>query len=158
MALLEWLSSYDLGHPVIDEQHKKWFQLTNLFLEQAYAGRACKPTVQKALEHVVAYARFHFTEEEDFMRSIGYAESSLKAHIALHDLFVEKINELAEQCRRDHPDSVQEMVGFLSNWLRQHIVATDVKYIRFYRRVGPGITTVTEKRLRRTARRRRLRR
>lgn len=156
MALLDWLACYELGHPVIDEQHQKWFQLTNHFLEQAYSGKATTAAIQKALEHVVAYARFHFTEEENFMRTIGYAKASLNAHVKLHDLFVEKINELAEQCRKEHPETVQEMIGFLTNWLRQHIVATDVKYIRFYRRVGPNIATVTERRLRRTARRRRL--
>jgi hemerythrin-like metal-binding protein len=142
---------------MIDDQHRKWFQLTNVFLKKAYAGQADSPVVEKALESLVAYARYHFLEEENFMRSIGYAEASLNAHIAVHDAFVERINELAARCRQGHPDTVQEMLEFLTEWLRQHIVETDVKYIRFYRRVGPKVTVLSARRLRNTARRRRLR-
>jgi len=153
--MLEWQANFELGQPTIDEQHRKWFQLTNVFLKRAYRGEAGQDAIQKALEEVVAYARYHFTAEEEFMRAIGYEETSLYTHIQVHDEFVARINELAGKCRLGDPETGQEMVDFLTNWLKHHIVATDVKYIRFYKRVGKKISTLAAERLRRTTRRRR---
>jgi len=141
-ASLLWLASYELGHPTVDEQHRRLFDLTKAFLEKASCGKADLSTVQKTLEELVGYARYHFTTEEEFMRDIGYSEASLRSHIAVHDHFVERINELAGRCRQGHPETIREMVRFLVSWLREHIVETDVKYIRFYRRVGPRIATL----------------
>lgn len=154
MALLEWLPEYELGHPEIDSQHRKWFQLTSIFLKRAYAGEAKPAVIEKALSECVGYARYHFDVEEEFMRSMGYAERSLKAHLAMHDAFVERINTLAARCRAGDRETAQEMIQFLTDWLRQHILETDVKYIRFHKRQEKSMSKQKVERLRRVTRRR----
>lgn len=155
MQLLPWLAEYELGHPVIDDQHRKWFQLTNVFLKKAYAGEADSAAVEKALEAAVAYAQYHFEAEEAFMRSFGYPESKLGSHISAHNAFVDKFSELAQLRRQGSPETVQKMIDFLTGWLRRHILETDIKYILFYERIGPEAFSPARAQILRNAARRR---
>jgi hemerythrin-like metal-binding protein len=159
MSPLPWLPEYELGHPIVDDQHRKWFQLTNVFLKKAYAGEADFASVEKTLESVVAYSCYHFQAEEAFMRSFGYPQSKLDPHIAAHDAFVKRMGELAQLCRQGSPETIQQMIDFLTGWLRKHIVETDVKYIRYYEEIGPeAFSPQRAQILRNAVRRRRARR
>ena len=92
------------------------------------------------------------------MRSFGYPDSKLIAHIAAHNAFVERMGELAQLCRNGSPETNQKMIDFLTGWLSKHIVETDVKYIRYYEEIGPEAFSPRRAQILRNAFRRRLRR
>jgi len=132
MAKYVWDERYGLGVPVVDEQHRHWFELTNTFLELAKAGGADTAAVRQALAAAVGHARIHFRAEEALMRRIRFPRSEFEWHKMTHDAFVERINALAKRCREGRPRVIAEMSAFMAGWLTKHILEADVKYVGFY--------------------------
>ena len=75
--LVEWKSSYALGHPGIDAQHKELFDLINQ-MAAAQTPEQMKPPLMKLYKHT----REHFELEEGLMRQAGYP--GLDAHAGYH--------------------------------------------------------------------------
>ena len=83
-------------------------------------------TIGSALEDLERYTVLHFTEEETFMRSIGYPQ--IDAHVALHRRFVQKITE--EKAKTEQGERTSwELLHFLRDWLVNHILVEDKRYV-----------------------------
>jgi hemerythrin-like metal-binding protein len=132
MDVYEWDERYRLSVPEVDEQHKRWFALTNAFLEEVNCKRADNATVKQALLVAVAYAMRHFEDEEQLMRRIRFPKDEFRSHCTMHNAFVERVNALAKRCREGRPKVAEEMAAFMNGWLVRHILQTDVKYVGFY--------------------------
>lgn len=128
-----WKDELLLGVEEIDLQHKRWFNLTNAFLERVRNKKADIETVRKFLAQAVGHSDRHFRAEEAFMRRLKLPCDIYHAHITSHDNFVERINALAENCRRGSPTAVQQMVAFMTGWLTRHIKKYDVAYLKYYK-------------------------
>lgn len=124
MALMTWNKSLELGNTTIDEQHRKLVDLIN----RVHAGMTAKDSrdsVGKVLDEMVEYTEFHFRFEEGLMSRSGYLRTD--AHKIEHGKFVDKLRDLQRKFREAKAKIDVELMFFLSNWLRTHILDEDRK-------------------------------
>ncbi len=127
--LVQWKDEYNTGCKVIDDQHKKLFQIINeLFaaFEAAYAGSQV-PTILKQLED---YTVYHFQTEEKMFEQYNYPLT--KEHKAEHQYFVDKIKKFKQDLETGNKQMIAfEIMMTLKDWLIDHILVNDRKYIPY---------------------------
>lgn len=122
--LLEWDGSLEIGHALIDAQHKSLVDLIN----RLHAGRATgmeEEGLRLVLMDLYKYTLFHFGQEESLMRQAGYPE--LAGHKAEHDAFVARLDQLAARARAGDEHLGADTFNWLVGWLLDHISLRDRK-------------------------------
>ena len=71
--MLEWDDKYSVGISIIDEQHKKLFDLINRTLYAKELGYN-KEALRVILEGMTYYTLKHFKTEENYMKEFNYPE------------------------------------------------------------------------------------
>jgi len=127
--IVVWLDGYALGLPEIDAQHKVLFDLMNA-LWGTLIVRAPAAQTLAIIRELERYTIVHFIEEEAFMRQAGY--TGFDAHKAAHDRFVARVAEEKARIEAGHPFGL-EILHFLKDWLVQHILVEDRRYVDEYR-------------------------
>ncbi|MBC9071201.1 hemerythrin family protein [Thauera sp. CAU 1555] len=129
-SLVQWDDSYSLGLEQIDDQHKVLFDIMNQ-LWSAIVRRAEGAEMQRILDELERYTVSHFSAEEAFMLSAGFA--GVDEHRRQHAGFVERIRSARSDLRQGKEVSL-ELLHFLRDWLVQHIQAEDRAYAADYRK------------------------
>jgi hemerythrin len=128
VLLVRWSESMSVGDAHIDEQHMILIDTINqLASAEAQNDRA---TVSMIIDELIAYTVFHFHYEEQLMESIRYPY--LEAHCRIHQKFVDWVGEVREEfvaTRQAHLG--ERILGFLRDWLRDHILGDDRRYSPF---------------------------
>jgi hemerythrin len=138
MAYFEWNSQVELEHPLINEQHKRLFSLSEAVAQSLADSPAHRPA-EPALRELIAFVREHFATEEGLMRATNYAEAD--AHAGHHALL---LAELEEYCRKLQQDdnanlTVIGLVAFLWHWLIMHIDSADRELVRWLKSHEPAL-------------------
>ena len=81
--------------------------------------------VPHILEKLVDYIQFHFTTEEEIMRDTKYP--ALDEHCQEHLAMTTRVIEFKRAYAKNHEINVVEMLNFLCDWLKEHIVVSDKK-------------------------------
>lgn len=123
-SLVTWQDDYALGLEEIDAQHKTLFDIMNR-LWAGIVSNAALAEMAQVLQELEHYTVQHFTEEEMFMRGIGYPH--FDAHVALHRRFVQKIVDEKNKILHGQRPSL-ELLHFLRDWLANHILVEDRRY------------------------------
>ncbi|MDR2953110.1 MAG: hemerythrin family protein [Treponema sp.] len=121
-----WQPSYNLGIPIIDEQHRGIVSTINSLcfaIQHRHGNDILRPTIGVVKE----YTRIHFENEEDFLQKCGYPD--IKEHQELH-------KELTDTLSRIGPKSImdkdpQEFLAFLTNWWIDHICQKDQVFCNY---------------------------
>jgi len=122
LKLAEWSPQLEIGLPLIDEQHKRFFDLA-----ASLNGNGDEIRVMKTLAILSDYIRSHFRDEEILMRAGNYPD--LAAHCRLHEQFRHMLADLLGRARQMSLDDIAEEVRYLINgWFYQHIVSVDADY------------------------------
>ena len=80
------------------------------------------------LKDLKSYTDKHFSDEEEYMESIGYA--GLEAQKMAHHAFVSKLEEVdLDQVDQNQQEYLEGLMEFLFGWLSNHILKSD-KLIR----------------------------
>ena len=83
--------------------------------------------MEDIVNYLVDYTVFHFGYEEKLLAEHGWAE--LAQHKAIHEAFVSKVASYQDQLKtRDVMDVAESILGFLKDWLTDHILKTDKQY------------------------------
>lgn len=130
MPLMEWESRYSVGVNAMDEQHQKWFGILNRMHDAMLTGKG-RDVVQSVMTEMVAYTRTHFLNEELLLKTKGYPK--LAEHKEKHAAFTKQIQGLEAKMLSGAPVLTIELMDFLKNWLKDHILAEDTKYGAFVR-------------------------
>ena len=122
MADFKWTRSNEIGHPGIDEQHRRLFLLAEAVAVPLVNAADFKPDPAK-LKALIDFVVEHFAFEEGLMRSAGFpeAERHAKYHVAL-------LLELKTYCARvdrGMKTDADSLIEFLWNWLLLHIDTAD---------------------------------
>ncbi len=125
MAKIQWSDTYSVGVPILDEDHKKLIDIINR-ADAAYERGTTAGGIIGELEN---YARYHFSREEEMLRSVDYPE--LNDHVLEHGQFIEWLGAVQKSARMA-PDTnfyvAQTARDYLKKWLITHILASDMKY------------------------------
>jgi hemerythrin len=88
----EWSDRLELGIPLIDEQHRRFFDLA-----ASLQNNGDEVRVMKTLATLSDYIRSHFRDEEILMEAAGYP--GLAAHRLLHARFRQMLADLFRRAR-----------------------------------------------------------
>jgi len=133
MALVTWDQSYSVSVSRLDEQHQKLFSLINSLHEAMRQGKG-QEVVQDTVRELAAYTATHFRAEEELLRKANYP--GLIAHEAEHQEYVAKVNQFAEDLKAGRNASSISVLGFLKDWLAEHILRTDRSYSAYLNAQG----------------------
>jgi len=121
---MEWHDEFSLGIQEIDEQHKAMLRSFTEILDALRSGEIWSVTYY-AIVSATDRARTHFAFEEALMRMFGYARDD--NHLRLHNEFFQKLQSIKRHSINDSAED--EMLEFLSYWLKQHILEADKGYV-----------------------------
>lgn len=130
---LEWREEYSVGVEGLDDQHRHMFGLINQLVGMVNS----MPTpeqVASILNGLIEYKQKHFATEEGYFRRFGF--EGAEEHIVEHRKFDVRIEEIREKYGNDRTMFVFELVDFLEDWLIDHILHTDRKYIECFHQNG----------------------
>lgn len=107
-----WHDSYLCGHPLIDAQHQRLFDLSNELLDTLFQ-RADNPLAfELALDNLLAHVAQHFANEEAILAERHYPD--LATHAQAHRRLLERAMQL-KQASQDGSLSGGELVDFLAD-------------------------------------------
>jgi hemerythrin len=132
MAFIEWTRDLDTGIGWVDEQHRKIVDCINN-LHAAEQSGGTRQGVSDVMSNLIAYTRYHFSEEEKMLERAGY--HLLDTHRGVHKGFIDKLHTIHEQYRHG-ADTSHSLLTLLENWLFSHIRVHDRGYIATVKNTG----------------------
>ena len=130
---LEWDEKYSVGVVEIDDQHKRMFATINELLDSINTGTT-EEHIGNVIESLIKYKIFHFATEEKYFKEFNY--EGAEDHIEKHQEFTEKLSQMKEKYPRYNVDFAFELIDFLEDWLIDHLMTTDQKYVECFKSHG----------------------
>jgi hemerythrin len=87
--------------------------------------------VGSVLKELQQYVIFHFKSEESWMEMYNYPD--MNKHILAHEEAIQKVNKLVLEYKLGQQTVDIELLKFLSDWIQNHILQVDRKYIPYFR-------------------------
>jgi hemerythrin len=126
-VLFPWREQYSVHVPQIDDQHRTLIRLIN-DLHSAMAQGKGRDVMTAILNDLVRYTDSHFASEEGWLERKGY--SRLAEHRQIHAELRRQVVELRQKFQTGSLAITMEVMQFLKNWLRGHILEKDMAYSR----------------------------
>jgi len=133
-VLISWdQNQYGLGITLIDDQHKRLVDIINKLFNALLLGKADN-TVPETLKELIDYTNYHFKAEEDLFHIYYYPKTN--EHEFEHNQFLTKMYELMEKSKTNVNVVSFELMQYLKDWLLNHILVSDRKYVPFMKAKG----------------------
>ena len=123
-----WKEKYELGVPLIDEQHKELFKRVESFMQVLRMASSWEDKVEKVnetLDFMNTYVVEHFRDEEAFQQEIGYPGE--EEHKKVHADMVNYVIAVTAEYKNSGYDEqlIQKFAGKLMAWLINHVASED---------------------------------
>ena len=129
MSFFEWDDKLSVDIPEIDNQHKKLIAIINLMYQKTMEN-AQNEAINKIINDLVDYTKYHFSFEEEQFDRIGYPETI--SHKREHGIFIKKINKYKKKSDAGELILSVSLSEFLKDWLFNHIMRTDHRYKDYF--------------------------
>lgn len=127
--LIDWSEEYSVNIKEFDQQHKKLFDLINLLYDSIIRNEE-DDILEQILSDLIDYTFVHFKDEEKYFTSPNLlSHINTQAHIAEHQFFLNKIENFQSKYRSYGSSLKQEVIVFLHEWITNHILRSDKKYM-----------------------------
>lgn len=123
---MKWNDKYSMGIVEIDEQHKKFFELSEVLNEATEINE-----IKDILLFLEEYMQFHFNTEESIMKKYNY--ELIENHKKLHNDLKEKVTGYIELYFLGNYSFIEELEEFVQEWICEHILEEDRKYKEFFK-------------------------
>jgi hemerythrin len=124
--LVHWNDDFELNIKEIDQQHRKFIDMINI-LYDSIIRKEDNETLAKTIADMRDYAFVHFKTEEKLFAQVGYEET--EAHQEEHHFFLENIEKFYVEYQMYDTTLAVEVLTFLQEWLINHIMHSDRKYL-----------------------------
>ena len=129
MALINWTSDFSVGVEEIDIQHKKLVNMINELYEAMTNGKG-NSKLEEIINRLADYCVYHFATEEKYFDKFGYPDT--ENHKKIHNDFIEKVSIFKTEFENKEVLLTNEVLEFLSSWIRNHILGNDMEYSDFF--------------------------
>jgi hemerythrin-like metal-binding protein len=126
--LMPWRPALETRITAIDTQHKELVRLINL-LHKAMKQQKGAREAGGILNDLAKYTVFHFGFEEDQFEKYRYPET--ENHKKIHRELVAKVKAFQADFEKGKAAVTMELMDFLVDWLKTHIMKTDMAYVPF---------------------------
>lgn len=126
---MPWNTSYELGLPSVDEQHKELIRQVDILLDPSKADRA-----KATLDFLAQYVVKHFAHEESLQMRSKYPKAA--EHKKLHQDLIATYKELRGDLDRNPGKEsvhVMKISRILLQWLVDHIKGADKEFAQYYK-------------------------
>lgn len=130
---LQWEDKYSVGVKLIDDQHKMMFDTINKLID-VLGSVPQKIEVDKIIAELVEYKKFHFVTEEKYFDEFNYENA--EEHKIKHKDFNNKLDGLVSRNGDDSITLAFGLVDFLEDWLLDHLMTEDQKYVECFAKNG----------------------
>ena len=127
--MFAWRSTYSVGVPNIDAQHKHLIATISQLHQAMMQGKA-KPVLTGILTDLVHHTEVHFADEERLMRQKNYPRAL--PHVEEHRRLTTMARKLQHDYAAGRVGMTVETLDFLKTWLSDHIMTMDQDYAVFY--------------------------
>ena len=135
-----WTEHFDTGIAAIDEQHRVLVRLLNR-LAQQYIDGMDSDVISGVIADLVDYTHYHFETEEHIWTDAFGTDERVSSHCHTHRAFFEHVAAL-QSGAQPFADVLNDLFGYLSNWLAFHILDTDKRMAKAVLAVQDGATLV----------------
>ncbi len=133
MALFTWVEDYSVRVREFDEQHKVIIEMINS-LDKANREDESGDAALEIVVRMTDYAAQHFAAEEGYFDKYDYPDAELPKQE--HDAFVKKVKAFELAFINGSTTLSTEVLNFLCDWLKEHILSSDKKYGSFFNERG----------------------
>lgn len=139
MPYIVWTPSKELGHAVIDREHRELIDLINRLVELLFdhtADDGESPQVRKAqvaaaVDALGKAAASHFASEDSIMRAVAYP--AVAEHRDQHAALLRQFGDFAGHFRSAQAGSVALALRFLREWFEYHFEHYDAQLVGWLR-------------------------
>ena len=131
--MIKWSDKYSVGISIIDEEHKKLFELINKADLVAKFGNNSND-VLAILDQMTEYVLNHFETEEHYMKEFHFP--GFQPHRNEHIDFTNTTMDYKNRAVGGDCQITNEILEYLMQWLINHIQVTDKKYIGCFKENG----------------------
>lgn len=120
--------TYLTNIPIIDKEHRELFRIIGDVYRVMTDEMAFDKydEIMRLLDELKEYTKFHFQDEEIYMESIHYG--GLEAQKRAHEAFVSRLEEMdLDQIDENQQETLEDMMEFLTEWLVNHIIHSDMQ-------------------------------
>jgi hemerythrin len=136
MAFLVWNDKLSVGNEALDRDHRQVVGLINELYEAILAGHG-KESVAYIVDRLATGYAQHFQREEELFTNSGYPDEAL--HKSEHNMMLGWITDLRERIREGTAIAPSlEMMSYMKDWLFEHLIGADQKYIPYIAQSGKG--------------------
>lgn len=75
MKKLLWNETLNIGVEVVDRAHARLFHMVERLMDLVEYKPNCRTACEESIEFLEDYTMTHFSEEEAYMRSVGYGDT-----------------------------------------------------------------------------------
>lgn len=118
--LPKWSNEYSVHNFMIDEQHKKLFEIANI-ADNMIGRQTDALEIKKVLIALFEYMKTHFKDEEAYMRSINFP--GYESHALKHRNIIGEMTLLVKNMKHDFK---QQLAIITEQWLLRHILQDDM--------------------------------
>ncbi|WP_051957844.1 bacteriohemerythrin [Desulfobacter vibrioformis] len=126
--LMPWGRRLAIGIPEVDKQHRELVSMVN----ELHRAMRMKMGTQEAgsiLTRLGNYTVYHFEYEEKLFDTHGYPDAL--NHKKIHKDLVAKVLTFSKEFEQGRAALSMDLMKFLTDWLRNHIMKTDKAYAPF---------------------------
>jgi len=134
--LYRWGPEFSVYIRGIDNQHRYLVVTLNNLYRHLLAGSP-RRVLDDTLDALADYTKFHFRSEERLFDRYGYPRA--EAHRRQHRLFVDKVADFMEKYKANEQRLTLEVLHFLADWVRNHILTSDHDFGEWFYQHGVPI-------------------
>lgn len=138
---ISWVPALSVGIPSIDAQHRVLLAYINqlattidLPKDDSPLGKMLKASLSQALKGMADYTKIHFSYEERLFKLHGYDHSGEHEHA--HCNFETQLKHFVKRFEAGDDRLAREVLDFLVDWLKHHILVDDKAYTPFFSSKG----------------------
>lgn len=136
---LKWSNELSFDHGQLDEEHKIFIDLANLFIDQGKKFIDI-PQAETYLDKLRAHLVTHMQHEEDYQESIRYEDR--EAHAKLHRKLIAQLDDIRTDLTAlkgyDLTEINRGTAHFLMNFLVKHLLYEDMKIKQVAQKHAPA--------------------
>jgi hemerythrin len=130
---IAWSEDMATGIPAIDNQHLYLVEMLSEANAKLLDSHDANLLAQVARD-LLGYALLHFETEENLMKRYRFdveCPEEASAHVAQHRAFSREVVAVCNALREGRHVSRMEVLAFLNNWLRDHVLGVDRRLAAF---------------------------